>query len=454
MTLDDLKDKKIAILGFGLEGTATFEFLRKHGLGSTILDRADRKAIEEKIGSLDGVDLALGDDYLKNLTEFDYIFKTPGVPLFLPEIQAAIKKGVVLTSHLALFLDLCPAKIIGVTGTKGKGTTSTLIHDILKKQGLDVYLGGNIGLAAISFLDQLTPESWVVLELSSFQLQSLEKSPQIAVVLNVTQDHLDYHKTVEEYREAKKNIVRYQAENDFAVINADYESSREFANATKAKIYYFSKEKEVEGCFIKDGEVILKTAEETFKIVSVKDLLLRGQHNLENVTAACLASYLAGARQKALREAVLAFKGLEHRLELVRDLKGVKFYDDSFSTVPETAIAALKSFEEPIVLIAGGSYKGSDYTELGRVIRSSQVKTIILIGDMAGDIDKAIGRNFSGEKILHLTRMNQMVEKAFELAHSGDVVLLSPACASFGLFKNYKDRGDQFKTAVRNLERA
>jgi UDP-N-acetylmuramoylalanine--D-glutamate ligase len=449
---DQFKDKKLAILGFGLEGKSTFNLLTKHGLKPAVIDRTDENSFRQKNPDLPKeTELKLGNDYLNSLDQYEVIFKSPGIPILTDEIQSAIKKGVVFTSQLELFFQICPSGLIGVTGTKGKGTTSSLISEILKNTGKKVLLGGNIGVPAIDLLDEVTEESKVVLELSSFQLQTLKQSPNIAVVLNVTSDHLDYHKSVFEYREAKMNIVKFQKETDYAVINADYEVPLGFAEKTKAKKRYFSKEKPVEGCYVQNGQIYLETKEGVLAIAKTGELQLRGRHNLENITAACLAAYLAGADIGSIIKTVKKFKGLEHRLELVRDLNGIKYYNDSFSTVPETAIAAVRSFEEPKIVILGGSYKGSDYKELGEVIRRSNTKAAILIGEMADEISKALGSGFSGKKITGLTNMADMVKTASDLAEKGDVVLLSPACASFGLFENYKDRGKQFKEAVSNL---
>jgi len=432
--LEKYKGKKLAILGYGLEGQATHNYLSSHGVSADVLD--------EKNSS----------DYLQKLIDYDIVFRTPGISPLRPELVAASRAGVVFTSQLETFFEGCAGKIIGITGTKGKGTTSTLIYDILKAEGFDVFLGGNIGVPAISFLDEVKAESWVVLELSSFQLQTLEQSPYMAVVLNITSEHLDYHQDTAEYRKAKSNIVSHQSTSDYAIMNDDYDVSRDFAKLTPANKYFFSKEHKVPGCYVdtKD-QIILDVEGENLLIAKAEELKLRGRHNLENVAAAVCASYLAGVKTQTISAVIRNFQGLEHRLELVREVAGVRYYNDSFSTVPETAIAALNSFTEPIVLIAGGSDKKSDYRELGQKIVSSQVKAIILMGDMAETIRAAIPATFQGETIMGISKMNEAVNRAASMTESGDVVLLSPACASFGLFENYKDRGNQFKESVNNL---
>jgi len=442
------KDKKVAVLGFGLEGQATFEYLARNGINAKICDQLNLADFIERNPRYRDCDLLLGEKYLNSLGDFDFVFKTPGISPLLPEIKIAEKQGTVFTSQIEEFFDLCPVPIIGVTGTKGKGTTSTLIYDMLKNAGRDAYLGGNIGIPAISFLDDLKENSIVVLELSSFQLQVLRKSPQIAVLLNVTSEHLDYHQDTAEYREAKANILKYQKSEDFALINADYEVSLEMAKVSKAKKLYFSRYKEVNGCYVNDNDEIVLNYDESERVLAgASELKLRGRHNLENATAAALAASVAGVSADVATYTLVNFTGLEHRLELVREVNNVKYYNDSFSTVPETAIAAIDSFSEPVVLIAGGSSKKSDYTELGKKIAASNVKAIILIGDTAEEIKASIP-SFEGEIVLGLTRMSDVVAKAAQIAEIGDVILLSPASASFGLFTNYKDRGDQFKNSV------
>ena len=447
------KNKKIGVLGFGVEGKETYLYLKKHKIEAVIFDKLERQVFLSKNDKFRfGNKLFLGEDYLEHLSEVELIFKTPGIPLLSPEIQLAINKGVIFTSQIELFFNQCRAKIIGVTGTKGKGTTSTLITNILRKCHKNVFLGGNIGLPAITFLDRLDEGSLAILELSSYQLQSLKKSPQIAVVLNVTQDHLDYHKSIQEYQRAKQNIVKYQTKQDTAIINADYLTMTPFIRKAKSKKLYYSKEKATNGCYVDhDDNLILITPSGPIGLVRSNELLLRGRHNLENVTAAVLASFVAGATIDSIREVVRSFHGLEHRLELVGKTRAVTYYNDSFSTTPETAIAAIKAFTEPMVLILGGSSKNSDYHKLGKIILKSNVKVIILIGETANQISDSIGPNYKGQKIFGLTKMSEIVKVATNLSVPGDIILLSPACASFGLFQDYKDRGDKFKKSVMSI---
>lgn len=441
------QDKKVAILGFGIEGKDLCDFLVSCGARITVFDQKP----EAELGDIEvykkgGVGFITGLDYLnKGLSGFEYIFRSPGIYRYIPEIVEAEKDGAIISSATKLFFDLCPGKIIGVTGTKGKGTTSTLIYEILKNGGKSVFLAGNIGKPMLGLLPQLNNNSLVILELSSFQLHDLEKSPHIAVVLFVVAEHLNIHKDIDEYIAAKSNIVKFQTENDFAILDADNEISSSFSKLTKAIVRYYSKDQKTNGAYVFNGEIYVGDVE----IGKTENLQIIGRHNWENVCAAASAGRALGVDVKAMKEAIFSFKGLEHRLELVATFNGVKYYNDSFSTTPETTIAAIKSFSSPIILIAGGSEKGSDYTEMGIKIAGSTVKTLVLIGDMAEKIKNVVSEaGYKGEMIFRPSSMPEIVDEAHLRAKPGDIILLSPACASFGMFLNYKDRGMQFKSNV------
>lgn len=454
----DLRNKTIAVLGGGVEGVSSATFLAQKGAKVTVLDEKETLDAQTKeLFAKQNILFIGGKKYADTLSVYDMIVRSPGVPLNLPGIEAAKQHGTVITSQTKLFFDLCPGRIIGVTGTKGKGTTSSLIYAMLKADGKDAYLGGNIGKAPFTFLDALTKDSWVVLELSSFQLEDAEKSPHIAVMLMVTSEHLakdkwgtqNYHATLGDYVSAKRNILSHQTKDDFAILNRDYPATNESDTYTEGKVFFVSREREVdEGAFVKDNIVWLRRDGKDTKVLDCQDILLPGKHNLENVCSAVVAATLSGASLDTIRAVLQIFKGLEHRLELVADINGVKFYDDSFSTTPETAIAAIEAFDSPEILILGGSTKQSDFTELGRVIRTkSNIKAIIGIGVEWERIKQAIGQ--SGiDYIEGAKSMQEVVLQAKEVAQSGDIVLLSPACASFDMFKNYKERGEQFKKAA------
>lgn len=396
--------KKIAILGYGIEGKDAYKYLKSKGAKITILDQKD------------------DPNYLSGLGEYDLIVRSPGVRYF--------NKSLNITTPTEIFFENCKAKIIGVTGTKGKGTTSTLIYEILKSAGLDVYLAGNIGKPVLKMLPKLNRKSYVILEMSSFQLIDLPVSPNISVVLNITSDHMDWHKNNLEYINAKKNIVKFQKPTDWAVINDEYKIPKSFSKETKGNIIFFNKNK----------------LEDIYK----KDLILRGEHNLENIAAAVAVAEILNISKEIIIKIVKNFKGLEHRLEFVRECNGIRFYNDSFATGPQPTIAAIKSFTEDETLILGGSDKGLDYKELGKCIEETKnVKNIILIGQTRNQIKNFIKR----KKIFDLgfLEMKTIVTKALEITPKGGVVILSPASASFDMFKDYKDRGNQFKEVVKNL---
>ncbi|HJY99049.1 MAG TPA: UDP-N-acetylmuramoyl-L-alanine--D-glutamate ligase, partial [Patescibacteria group bacterium] len=430
------KDKKVAVLGLGIEGKDAVSFLLSQGAKVTVFDQKDGSELD--FGSIDKKKIAIssGKDYLKGgLGEFDFVVRSPGFYRHLPEILEAEKKGAVITSPIKIFFDLCPGKIIGVTGTKGKGTTSTLIYEILKSAGLDVFLSGNIGSPYLELLPLLSPDSFVILEVSSFQLIDLEVSPHIAVILNITLDHMDWHKDEKEYVEAKKNIVVHQKPDDFAVINEDYDTPRSFAQNLKSKVIFFSKAK----------------LDKKYK----ENLKLKGEHNLENIAAAVEVAHIMGIKEEVIKETVVNFKGLEHRLELVAEVSGRTFFNDSFATGPQPTIAAIKSFSEPETLILGGSDKGLDYSELAREINSSKnVQNILLIGAIGGKIGEIVKNSGYVGNIENLgsPSMPEIVKRAFDVTSKGGVIILSPAAASFDMFKNYKDRGNQFKNSVLKLK--
>ncbi|MFH1840787.1 MAG: UDP-N-acetylmuramoyl-L-alanine--D-glutamate ligase [Candidatus Shapirobacteria bacterium] len=437
------QNKKVAVLGLGLEGRDVVDCLLPQRAEISVYD------LDPKIKKVAGVKFFLGEKYLdKGLTGYDYVFRSPAFKPSLPEIRAAEEAGVVVTSATKLFFETCPGKIIGVTGTKGKGTTATLIYEILKAAGKQVYLAGNVGLPVLSLLPKLDLTSWVVLELSSFQLMDMEKSPAVAVVLFITSEHLDYHTSTEEYVQAKAHLVRYQGINDWAVLNLDNAASASFACLTPAKKVFFSRRRLTNGAYVGEGDFFYQQE----SLGKTGDLLLRGQHNWENVAAAITTAKIAGVSTQTIKDVVFSFKGLEHRLELAAEKEGVSFYNDSFSTTPETTIAAVRSFKEAVILIAGGSDKGSDYGELGKEIAQSSVRALILVGLMAEKIQKAVlEAGFRGKILFRPLSLRQAVAWAKKEAREHEVVLLSPACASFDQFKNYKDRGEQFKKYVQAL---
>jgi UDP-N-acetylmuramoylalanine--D-glutamate ligase len=450
--------KNSAVVGLGLEGLSSAKYLAEHGALVSARDQMTEKELpNEEIKELKrlGVEIELGKNYLEGLEKFDWIVRTPFIRPDLPEFVKAVESGVRLTSQTRIFFELCPANIVGVTGTKGKGTTSTLIKLMLEKAGKRAFLGGNIGEPPLSFLDETKVGDWVVLELSSFQLIDLEISPKIGVVLMTTSEHLDWHTDTSEYHQAKYNLVKFQTPTDFAVINSDYPVSRSFAKETKAKKVWFSLSEESDpGVFLKEGKLWRWFHGKYEEIIQAKDVRIPGRHNLENAAAAAAAVSILGVSTTVIRQTLEEFPGLEHRLELVREWKGKAFYNDTFSTTPETAIAAVRAFEQPMTIILGGSSKNSDFTELGQeLVKNKNLVNIVLIGQTANEIEKTIKKaGKPAAKMLHASgTFREIVKLATQITPKGGIVLLSPACASFDMFKNYKERGKQFKEIVNSF---
>lgn len=457
--MNDLQHKKIALLGFGVENRAMLPYVLEQGAQVTVLDKN-----EELTDLPAGVASVLGPDYMESLTDYDIVFRSPGIPYLSKQIQAAKQAGVTITSQTKYFLEQCPAPVIGVTGTKGKGTTSSLIKTILdaaRKAGEvpgNVYLAGNIGQPPIGLLKMVTEKDWVILELSSFQLQDVTTSPDIAVVLNITVDHLDHHRDEAEYISAKKNIARYQTPGDSLVINLDSLTSMLFADESPAQAYFFSRVKSVDqGAFVErrlgDDVVMLRLpGQPDREVCKIADVKLVGAYNLENVTAAVTAAALAGATVDSIRTGVTSFTGLPHRLQLVGEANGVSYYDDSKSTTPDSTVAAIMAFDRPITLIVGGSSKGADFTELVETIPGSTVENIICIGQEGERLmELFMDTGLSQTVVQGGSTMRKIVELAASMASPDSVVLLSPAAASFDMFANAEDRGNQFQAAVHTL---
>ena len=400
-------------------------------------------------------EVELGEDNLSRLKGFDIIFRSPSALPTKHEFQSAVKKGAILTSEIEMVLKLAPCKIIGVTGTEGKTTTTSLIYEICKKAGYNCFLGGNIGKPIFTKINQMKPEDIVILELSSFQLMGMTVSPNIAVVTNVFPDHLNVHKSYEEYQDAKKSIFRNQTEEGIVILNKDNEITEKFADEVKGKTIFFSSTKKLKNGYVydrEDGFIKKCTDGKCEKILNKNDIKLRGVHNYENICSALAATETVASKEAQI-EAVKNFKGVEHRLEFVREIDGVKYYNDSIGTSPASTIAGLNAFDENIILLAGGSDKGLDYKEIGEVI-AKKVGTLILTGPTAQKIEEATKQALSEEKsieIIHTNNLEESVKVAKEKARSGDIVLLSPASASFDAFKNFEERGNYFKTLVNNL---
>lgn len=450
--MNSLRAKKILIIGLGKEGISAANYLEPHNHITLYDDKPKSQIDPRSFKNLKVKNLNLYFEKFPN-QPFDYVIRSPGIRVYHPLIQKLTSQGSVLTSPTKIFFDTCPGKIIGVTGTKGKGTTSTLIYEMLKTQHKNVFLAGNIGTPALDILPKVTKDSPAVLELSSFQLADLGKSPHVAVVLMITSEHLDWHKDTADYIKAKESIVKYQTQKDFAVINADYATSKKFAQKTRGQVYFVSTQRNTNGVYI-SNKTIFSNIVGREKIAQIDNIFLPGPHNLQNVVAATAVAKIFDVKNSQIQKVLKSFKGLPHCLELVRRINGVKFYNDSFSTIPETTIAAINAFSNPKILILGGSSKNSDFLKLAQKIHEDKtIKALILIGiegpRIKQMIDKAGG--FGGTIIEGAKNMQEIVKSAKSLAWRSDVVLLSPACASFDMFKNYQDRGVKFINEVKKL---
>lgn len=455
---DFLKSKKIAFIGVGVSHTELIKMYSEKGFDVTICDKSPLEKIKEKLTgvNLDKIKFNLGENYLENISEFDVIFRTPGMKFYIPELNNARLKGCVVTSEMEVFFDLCPCKIIAVTGSDGKTTTTTLISEMLKKQGYTVHLGGNIGRALLPIIEDVKSDDFAVVELSSFQLISMRKSPNISVVTNLEPNHLDMHKDMQEYIDAKKNIFIHQNAFSKTVLNLDNEITKGFAEITRGDTWFFSRRQTVnKGTFLSDdGYLCVKVDGETTKLFNKDIIRIPGIHNVENYLTAISAIW--GLVDKENIEFVAKnFGGVEHRIEFVRELNSVKWYNDSIASSPSRAIAGLNSFNERIILIAGGYDKKIPYEPLAPYV-NEKVKILILCGATAEKIENAVKNDSSYNpeniKIIRAKDVEDAVNIAYKEAKSGDIVSLSPASASFDFYPNFEVRGRHFKQLVMNLK--
>lgn len=430
---------KIAIIGYARQGQSTYNYYKDKDADITVCD-------QKEIDNLpSGVRGRFGENYLANLDGFDLIYRSPSVhprDIVKSNSPSILDK---VTSNTNEFFKVCPTKnIIGVTGTKGKGTTCSLITKMLKASGFKVHLGGNIGIPPLDMLKDISSEDYVVLELANYQLIDIKYSTPIAVCLMVVPEHLNWHGNVEEYIESKKQLFVYQNKEDKAIYFNDSDYSKEIVGVSHGiKIPYYTPP----GAHVEDEYIVIDDK----KIIDTKEIKLLGKHNWQNICAAITAYWQIDQNISAVKHVLTTFTGLEHRLELVRKLDGVSYYDDSFGTTPETAIVAIEALSQPKVVILGGSDKGADYTKLAKLIASSDIRSVVLIGQQASRIKQAL-KDFRFDKCIDGgNSMTEIVNTARSVAKSGDAVLLSTACASFDMFKNYEDRGRQFNQAVKAL---
>ena len=449
--MNALRGRTAAVLGVGVSNRPLIELLVDHGCAVTARDKKTDlgdlgTALEAK-----GVKLRLGEDYLEGLTE-DVIFRTPGLRPDLPSIAAAVERGSRLTSEMEAFFDVCPCPMIAVTGSDGKTTTTTIIAELLRRSGKTVHLGGNIGHPLLAEAGTIAPDHVSVLELSSFQLMTMKKSPHIAVITNLSPNHLDYHRDYAEYIAAKENIFTHQTAQDIAVFNADNDDTVRCAAKAPGWVRWFSRQKEVaDGVFLRGTAVVARGRGAERVVMDTADIRLPGVHNIENYLAA-IAAVDGLVADETIRDFARTFGGVEHRIELVRERNGVRWYNDSIASSPSRTIAGLRSFSEKVILIAGGKDKGISYAPLGPQI-NKHVKLLILCGATAGVIRQAVEQapNYDGLEILEVEDYPTAVSTADSRAQAGDVVILSPASTSFDRFANFMERGRVFKDLVNAL---
>src|SRR5271155_4248019 len=455
MPLMELNGKRVLVVGLGKSGVASALFLKAHGARVTVSDTKSGDELHNEIPVLldHGITVETGGHGERTFRGQDLIVVSPGVPVDAPLLAQARAMGEAVIGEIELAAQFLPGPIVAITGSNGKTTTTTLIGEILTAGGISTLVGGNIGTPAISLAERATRETAIVLEVSSFQLETIQTfHPKIAVVLNVTPDHLDRHRTFESYVDAKARIFENQRGDDFAVLNEDDSTCVTMAARTKAQVFWFSRQKEVKlGAWVREGNILFcdgrglqKNAQR--EIMQVSEIPLKGAHNLENVLAAVCAGALMGCAPEKIREAVRDFKAVEHRLEFVATIRGVDYYNDSKATNVDATIKALESFPANIHLILGGKDKGSDYSVLNELLRQ-RVKRVYTIGAAAAKIESQI----KAVEVVHAETLENAVRKAHAVAETGDVVLLAPACASFDQFKNYEQRGQLFKEIVRGL---
>jgi UDP-N-acetylmuramoylalanine--D-glutamate ligase len=438
--------RRATVLGLGREGVDLARFLSDAGASVKVTDQQSADALQAQVAALEGraVEMLLGEQAPEPLLEADVLFASPGVPPEHPLLAAARARGIPVTSLIEALFELCPSPIMGITGSAGKTTTTTLVGEIFRAANRPVFVGGNIGKPLLGELERMTPEAWVVLELSSFQLESMRQSPRVAVVTNVTPNHLDRHPSMEAYWDAKRQILAHQQADDIAVLNDDDTWSRRYK--PNGRVLRFSLQRPVEGAYLDSGTERLMLLGEP--LMKTGELLLRGRHNVANVLAASLAAHAAGIGRKAVIAAAKAFRGVAHRLEVVGERDGVRFVNDSIATAPERSMAALRAFEEPLVVIAGGRDKHLPMGEWAELL-VRRARHVVLLGEMAEAVAEALrAADPSFRGISRAASMDEAVAQAADAARSGNVVLLSPGGTSFDMYQDFEKRGEDFTRAV------
>jgi UDP-N-acetylmuramoylalanine--D-glutamate ligase len=451
-----IRGKSVLVVGLATSGIPTVNTLIEQGAKVTVNDVKNEEQLHEIIDLLgkDGVDYILGR-HPEDVSQFDFIVLSPGVPTDLPFILKAKGNGIPVIGELELAYRLCQGRFVAITGTNGKTTTTALTGEIFKNAQKETYVVGNIGVAAVSKALEASKEAMMVTEVSSFQLESIVAfKPYIAAILNITPDHLNRHKTMENYIDTKANIFKNQEATDYIVLNADNEETYALAGQMKSEIIFFSRRQYFDqGAFVVDDNIVVKKKGKDHVVVcNAKELNIPGNHNLENALAATAIAFWAGIDIQTIASTLKAFKGVEHRTEVVGEIQGIRFINDSKGTNPDASIAAIKGMETPIILIGGGMDKGSEFDELIQAFEG-KVKHMVLLGETA-DKMRVTGEKLGFNSYTIVSSMDEAVAQAYKLASKGDTVLLSPACASWDMYKSYEHRGKHFKECVESLRRS
>jgi len=463
----DLKNKRITIMGLGLNqgGLGVARFLAKAGAKILVTDLKTKKELGPSLKKLKNFDIKyiLGRHRDEDFINTDMVIQNPAVPHNSKYLKIAQSQGVPIESDLDLFFQLCPSKnIIAVAGTKGKSTVSQLIYHIFKEAKKDTILAGNIGISVLDILEEINPQTWIILEISTWQMEGIKSNkfiPRTGVLTNILPDHLDRYSNYKEYARSEKLIFKHQSPNDNLVINYDNEETIKIKKETGLPIYWFSAKEKIEpGCYLEIDELVFQSREYKIPFAKISDLPLPGSHNLENILAACTVGFIHNIPGKIILKALENFPGIPYRLEFIGKFKGIVFYNDTCATTPEATLAALESFpEQPVILLLGGKDKKLNYGNFAKVIgQNKKIKKIILLQhpvyDASLKILSSLKKHLASEKIIQTSNLKAGIEIALQHAKANDLILLSPAAASFGMFKNEFDRGDQFNKIVRNLK--
>lgn len=455
---DYIRFRKVAIIGLGVSNLPLLDYFHEKKANVTVFDQKEiekiPKDIMDKITKY-SMGMSFGQNYLSKLQNFNLIIRSPSILPTITELQKEQERGAIVTTEIELLMKMCPCKMIGITGSDGKTTTTTLISEIIKKSGKECYLGGNIGIPLFTKLSEIQPDDILVLELSSFQLMGMEVSPDIAVITNITPNHLNIHKDYEEYIEAKENIFKYQNKEGILILNYDNEITNKCSKKAIGNVIFFSSRTKLDNGYIVDGDTIKQCEDKLRKhLLNTEEITIRGKHNYENICTA-IAATQGIVDLETILEVCKNFKGVEHRIEFVGEINGTKWYNDSASTTPTRTISALNSFNEEIVLIAGGADKNLDYTPIAKPILD-KVKVLILMGQTAEKIFNKVkeeeekqGKNI---KIYMCNSLNEAIILAKGNSSSGQVVMFSPASTSFDMFESMYDRGNKFKQEVNKLK--